>query len=158
MLYQKKIYKKVSGEIAYKLLEFFLVSGTISAIITGLLALPILNDSAIAYAIVTTLCVLVYIYLIGSIASSNYTNIKIKKRYFVSSYIAYIIYIALNICMFCFDTNVLYNIFFIITRFAQYCIPEIPLFTSIIIFHTIMLISITVMPFIIRAYKMSSVK
>ncbi len=138
--------KMINHVSALRLLDLLTVNILLSLFLTICIAVGIVPDILTVKAVVSTLFALAFIII-------NYAQLKVcckelnnKKAYFASNYIAYFIFAAANLGIYCFGVNGLYTWIFSIARAFEYWNIGISAKVSAFIFHIIMIILIAVIP------------
>ncbi len=131
--------------IIRRFMEFFISCAVLSAAVTGMAVLKLLNSQT-ALLVGTFLFATVFVFVNIKQLRRCYFDLMGNVEYYASNCIAYIIFIAVNLLMCRFCPQTVFTWVFAITKFLQYLGVGITALFSAVMFHIIMLTVILVAP------------
>lgn len=131
---------------ALRLLDLLAVNIVLSLFLTTGIELGIVSDVLFIKAGVSTLFALAFIVINIAQLKVCCKELQNDKVYFIANYIAYFIFAATNLGIYCFGVNGLYTWIFSIARVFEYWNIGISAKVSAFIFHFMMIILTAVIP------------
>ena len=136
----------VYGLITRRFTETGLICILISLALTGLFVQEVAADTMESCFVNLSLGAFLYWILNVFMLRRCYFDLKDKSLYYLVNYASYAAFIFFGICIYYIGNKEVYAWLFSITKFARYSGYGISTFTSAMIFHTIMLITIYLSP------------